>query len=66
MHWAGARLADLAAVTGLSSRSGRPYDPTRVPADLFEYVSMATPDLGYYIGLDMPSAFTRRPCSVTR
>ena len=56
VHWAGARLSDLAAKTGLASRSGRPYDPTRVPGDLFQYVGMATPDGGYYVGLDTPSA----------
>ena len=27
VHWAGARLADLAAVTGLATRDGRPADP---------------------------------------
>ena len=56
VHWAGARLADLAALTGLASRSGRPYDPIRTPTDLFGYVGLATPDGGYYIGLDTPSA----------
>ena len=56
MHWAGARLADLAAASGLASASGRPYDPGRPPDDLLPYVGMATPDGGYYVGLDMPSA----------
>jgi DMSO/TMAO reductase YedYZ molybdopterin-dependent catalytic subunit len=48
--WAGARLADLATSTGLASRSGR-------ADDLVDYVSLATPDRGYYVGLDAPSAF---------
>ena len=56
VHWAGARLADLAAQTGLASRAGRPYDPARAPGDLLEYVGMATPDNAYYVGLDMASA----------
>ncbi len=56
VHWAGARLADLAASTGLASRGGRPYDPASPPADLLDYVGMSTPDAGYYVGLDMPGA----------
>ena len=54
--WAGARLADLAARTGLAARSGLPYSADQSPADLWEYVSLATPDGGYYVGLDLPSA----------
>jgi len=56
VNWAGARLADLAAATGLASRAGKPYDPTHGPSDLYDYVSLATPDGGYYVGLDAPSA----------
>jgi len=56
VHWAGARLADLAAITGLASRSGAPYDPSRSPKDLYDYVGMATRDGGYHVGLDSPSA----------
>ena len=52
VHWAGARLADLAALTGLATRSGRPEDP----GNLLGYVSMETPDAAYYVGLDMASA----------
>ena len=55
-RWAGARLADLAALTGFSRHSGKPYDAATTPADLLGYVAMATPDRGYYVGLDMPSA----------
>ena len=40
VHWAGARLADFARKYGLDGR----------------YVSMATPDGGYYVGLDRASA----------
>ena len=55
-HWAGARLADLAAATGLASRGGRPYDAAKPPADLIEYVGLSTPNARYYVGLDLPSA----------
>jgi DMSO/TMAO reductase YedYZ molybdopterin-dependent catalytic subunit len=48
VHWAGARLADLAAWTGLASRDGL--------GDLFHYAALQTPDTGYYVGLDMVSA----------
>ncbi len=56
VHWAGARLADLAAQTGMAARSGQPYDATQSPNNLYEYVSMITPDGGYFVGLDTPSA----------
>ncbi len=46
VHWAGARLADLAQATGLATRGGR----------LLEYASLQTPDGQYYVGLDMASA----------
>ncbi len=54
--WAGARLADLAAATGLAATDGRPYDVQSPPTSLHSYVSMATPDGSYYVGLDTPSA----------
>lgn len=56
VRWAGARLADLAATTGLAARSGRPYAPEQPPGDLHAYVGLATPDRRYYVGLDAPSA----------
>jgi DMSO/TMAO reductase YedYZ molybdopterin-dependent catalytic subunit len=52
VHWAGARLADLAASTGLATRSGRPDDR----ASLVRYAALETPDANYYVGLDMASA----------
>lgn len=57
VRWAGARLADLAATTGLASRGGKQYEAAHPPGDVYEYVSLATPDGGYYVGLDTPSAF---------
>jgi DMSO/TMAO reductase YedYZ molybdopterin-dependent catalytic subunit len=53
VHWAGARLADLAALTGLASRTGRRDDPE----DLLRYAALETPDAAYYVGLDLASAF---------
>jgi DMSO/TMAO reductase YedYZ molybdopterin-dependent catalytic subunit len=52
VHWAGARLADLAATTGLAARTGRRGDP----GDLLRYAALETPDASYYVGLDMASA----------
>jgi DMSO/TMAO reductase YedYZ molybdopterin-dependent catalytic subunit len=46
VHWAGARLADLASATGLAIRGGRPPG----------YAALQTPDGNYYVGLDMASA----------
>jgi DMSO/TMAO reductase YedYZ molybdopterin-dependent catalytic subunit len=56
VHWAGARLADLASVTGLATRSGRPADPISNAHDLPGYAALETPDREYYVGLDMASA----------
>jgi DMSO/TMAO reductase YedYZ molybdopterin-dependent catalytic subunit len=46
VHWAGARLADLAKATGLATRGGRPL----------AYAALQTPDGRYYVGLDIASA----------
>jgi DMSO/TMAO reductase YedYZ molybdopterin-dependent catalytic subunit/thiosulfate reductase cytochrome b subunit len=56
VHWAGARLRDFAAVYPPATRSGSPPDVRHRPHDLVRYVSIVTPDEGYYVGLDMPSA----------
>jgi len=52
-HWAGARFADFAATYGLGTRTGQ---PARTEADWFRYVGLETPDRGYYVGIDLPSA----------
>jgi DMSO/TMAO reductase YedYZ molybdopterin-dependent catalytic subunit len=54
-QWAGVRLADLARAHPPPTRSGRPFDPER-PEDAPPYVSLATPDGDYYVGLDTDSA----------
>ena len=46
VHWAGARLADLASVTGLATRGRHQLG----------YAALQTPDGNYYVGLDMASA----------
>jgi Oxidoreductase molybdopterin binding domain len=57
VHWAGARLIDLASVTGLATRGGRSADLGKNTGDLLEYAALETPDREYYVGLDMASAF---------
>ncbi len=54
-QWAGVRFADLARAFPPATRSGRPFDVDR-PEDAPPYVSMATPDGSYYVGLDAASA----------
>jgi DMSO/TMAO reductase YedYZ molybdopterin-dependent catalytic subunit len=55
VHWAGARLADLASATGLATRGGRVADPA-ASGGLLDYAALETPDGDYYVGLDMASA----------
>lgn len=55
VHWAGARLADLAAATGLAARDGRPA-AVGGSGGWLDYAAIETPDGGYYVGLDMASA----------
>jgi hypothetical protein len=56
VSWAGVRLADFIAKYPPATRSGEPLDMRNKPQDLPGYVSMMTPDGGYYVGLDMDSA----------
>lgn len=49
-------MADFAAKYGPATMSGAPPDVQKTPEDLVRYVSLETPDDGYYVGLDMPSA----------
>jgi hypothetical protein len=56
VRWAGARLSDLVARHPPATRSGDPPDVRNRPQDLVGYVAMATPDDGYYVGLEMESA----------
>ena len=56
MHFGGVRFRDFITRFGLGTRSGRAPDPEGNPNDLFRYVYLATPDQGYYVGLDIASA----------
>jgi len=56
VHWAGARFLDFARKYPPATRTGDPPDVIREPEKLVEYVRMATPDGGYYVGIDMASA----------
>ncbi|MCA1567739.1 MAG: molybdopterin-dependent oxidoreductase [Acidobacteria bacterium] len=57
VNWAGARFADFAARYQPPTREGgRAPDVRERPEELVRYVGMETPDGGYYVGMDMPSA----------
>ncbi|HZP82224.1 MAG TPA: molybdopterin-dependent oxidoreductase [Chthonomonadaceae bacterium] len=56
VQWAGARLADFIRKYPPATRSGDPLDLDRRPDDLPGYVSLETPDQGYYVGLERESA----------
>ena len=55
VHWAGARFADFIAAHPPITQDGGDPDFTH-PENLAKYVALETPDGGYYVGLDMPSA----------
>jgi DMSO/TMAO reductase YedYZ molybdopterin-dependent catalytic subunit len=56
VHFGGVRLVDFVTRFGLATRSGRAPDPEGDPKDLYRYVYVATPDEGYFVGLDLASA----------
>ena len=56
IHWGGTPLRDFLAHHRFGTRSGDALDPQRHSADLWPYVSLATPDQDYYVGLDIGSA----------
>ncbi len=56
VKWKGVRFADFAKAYPPSTRSGDDPNITDHPEKLVRYVAMATPDNGYYVGLDMASA----------
>ncbi len=55
VNWAGARFSDFAAKYLPKTRSGNALDIENRPEDLMRYVSLTTPDEGYYVGWDLPS-----------
>lgn len=54
-HWGGVKFADFITHYGLGTRSGKAPSADDLD-DFYKYVGMETPDGGYYVGLDMPSA----------
>ncbi len=55
VHWAGVRFSDLAANYLPKTIDGSRPDVTNHPEKLLPYVSMATPDNGYFVGWDLAS-----------
>lgn len=55
VSWAGARFSDFAAKYLPKTRNGSPADLQNRPEEIVRYVSLVTPDEGYYVGWDMPS-----------
>ena len=54
VNWAGARFSDFIVRFSPATRNGSQPDLSRA-GDFVRYVSMVTPDGGYYVGMDMPS-----------
>jgi hypothetical protein len=54
VNWAGARFSDFIARFLPATHNGSQPDINR-PQDFLPYVSLVTPDGGYYVGMDMPS-----------
>lgn len=55
VQWAGVRFSDLAANYLPKTIDGSRPDITNHPEKLLPYVSMATPDNGYFVGWDLAS-----------
>jgi len=55
VNWTGARFSDFAQKYQPKTRNGNSPDIENNPENLARYVSLVTPDEGYYVGFDMPS-----------
>lgn len=55
VHWAGARFSDFVAKYLPKTIDGSLPDLVGHPEKLVPYVSLSTPDNGYFVGWDMPS-----------
>jgi DMSO/TMAO reductase YedYZ molybdopterin-dependent catalytic subunit len=55
VQWAGARFSDFAARYMPNTIDGSSPDIANRPEKLVPYVSISTPDNGYFVGWDMPS-----------
>jgi DMSO/TMAO reductase YedYZ molybdopterin-dependent catalytic subunit len=54
-HWGGVRFSDFAQHFLVGTKSGAAPDAQKAE-DLYRYMSLTTPDGGYYVGIDMLSA----------
>jgi hypothetical protein len=55
VHWAGVRFSDFVAAFPPKTKSGQSANLRDRPDDLLSYVSMTTPDEGYFVGWDIES-----------
>lgn len=55
VQWAGVRFSDLAAKYLPNTIDGSRPDVINHPEKLLPYISLSTPDNGYFVGWDMPS-----------
>lgn len=55
VQWAGARFSDFAARYSPKTIDGSNPDIVNNPEKLVPYISISTPDNGYFVGWDMPS-----------
>lgn len=55
VNWVGARFSDFVEKYPPKTRNNSQPDVQNRPQDLLPYVSLVTPDEGYYVGWDMPS-----------
>ncbi|MEO8574575.1 MAG: molybdopterin-dependent oxidoreductase [Pyrinomonadaceae bacterium] len=55
VNWAGVRFSDFTAAYPPQTISGSPADLANRPQDIPPYVSISTPDRGYFVGWDTPS-----------
>jgi DMSO/TMAO reductase YedYZ molybdopterin-dependent catalytic subunit len=55
INWAGVKFSDFAAAYSPKTKTGRPADMSNSPGDLLPYVSLTTPDEGYFVGWDIES-----------
>ena len=56
VSWAGVRFSDFMKKHPPATKSGEDPNIAKNPTDLMDYIYLETPDAGYYVGLDMPSA----------
>ncbi|HLM61981.1 MAG TPA: molybdopterin-dependent oxidoreductase, partial [Pyrinomonadaceae bacterium] len=54
-NWTGVRFSDFIVKYQPKTRDGNAPDTANHPENLLPYVSLATPDAGYYVGWDLPS-----------